>query len=163
MAARCAPTEAYKWLTVTPPWTPPKGAVLLRQYDRGLSAHRGYFHDRHARLRNAAGTRGGPGASPYYLFHPLARDRILARCPIKVIVILRNPVNGPSPMAAAVDLGWNRCRSPTRSPPNRTGWRAAGQRWWPYLQPELQALLRLARGHYADSLGGFDVVPARAS
>ncbi len=62
----------------------------------GESWYRSHFP--HQRARDAVAERtGGPvlagEASPYYMFHPLARDRIKQTRPdMKLIVLLRNPV-----------------------------------------------------------------------
>jgi hypothetical protein len=65
-------------------------------YERSLGWYRGHFAlERQAR---AAGVRSGQPtlsfeSSPYYMFHPLAADRIAADLPgIKLIVLIRDPV-----------------------------------------------------------------------
>lgn len=63
-------------------------------YGRGPGWYRACFPTRRA-LAAANGGRGGVTgeASPYYLFHPLAPERIAAALPqVRVIVMLRNPV-----------------------------------------------------------------------
>ena len=79
--ARCGTTSFYKWLIRHPA----VGPVLTKEvqyfsdeYDRGLSWYRGHFPTiAYAKLvERRQGTRMVTGeASPYYLFHPLARDR----------------------------------------------------------------------------------------
>lgn len=67
------------------------------QFARGMSWYRSRFPSCARRLR--ARIRGLPRlitgeSSPYYLFHPLTAERVAAALPeVKLIVLLRNPVN----------------------------------------------------------------------
>ncbi len=84
-AQRCGTTSMYRALSEHPAV---RKAVLHKgvhyfdmNYDHGLAWYRAHFP-----LRAGAGARGGAGAvtfesSPYYMFHPLAAQRIAADLP----------------------------------------------------------------------------------
>jgi hypothetical protein len=65
-------------------------------YDRGLNWYRAHFPLRATARRGRPAT--GPAAltfesSPYYMFHPLAADRIASDLPgVKLLVLVRDPV-----------------------------------------------------------------------
>lgn len=67
------------------------------EYWRGDSWYRSFFPTRRQRSHHVAATgrRAIAGeASPYYMFHPLAAERIAATVPdVKLLVSLRNPVD----------------------------------------------------------------------
>jgi hypothetical protein len=81
------------------------------QYDRGLAWYRCHFPAR-ARARLAArAARVAPVAfesSPYYMFHPLAAERISRDLPgVKLLVLLRDPVErAHSAHAHEVSVGY---------------------------------------------------------
>lgn len=99
-AQRCGTTSMYKTLSQHPAVLP---AVLHKgvhyfdvSHERGSRWYRGHF----PLVRTAARTEARIGhapltgeSSPYYLFHPLAAQRIAAELPaVKVLVLLRDPV-----------------------------------------------------------------------
>jgi hypothetical protein len=99
-AQRCGTTSMYKMLTRHPAVLP---AVLHKGvhyfdtgYDHGISWYRGHFPLRRTarRVERVTGVLPVTGeSSPYYMFHPLAAQRISAAYPdIKLIVLLRDPV-----------------------------------------------------------------------
>jgi hypothetical protein len=99
-AQRCGTTSMYKTVTAHPCVLP---AVLHKgvhyfdtSYDKGASWYRGHFPleataRRVARSTGAAVVTGE--SSPYYMFHPLAGERIARDLPgVRVVVLLRDPV-----------------------------------------------------------------------
>lgn len=66
-------------------------------YDRGFEWYRSHFASQHtrARVKRARGHWPVAGeASPYYMFHPLAAQRVMRDLPsVRVVVMLRNPVD----------------------------------------------------------------------
>ena len=99
-AQRCGTTSLYKTLAQHPAVLP---AVLHKGvhyfdvgYDRGPRWYAGHFPLRRtaARASEASGQPAVTGeSSPYYLFHPLAAQRIAHDLPdVKVLVLLRDPV-----------------------------------------------------------------------
>ncbi|NUT42762.1 MAG: sulfotransferase [Thermoactinospora sp.] len=99
-AQRCGTTSLYRALAQHPLLAKPvmhKGVHYFDMaYDRGLDWYRGHFPLTvgSALLKRRYGTR--PQAfesSPYYLFHPLAGERIVRDLPgVKLIVLVRDPV-----------------------------------------------------------------------
>lgn len=169
--ARCGTTSFYKWLIRHPA----VGPVLTKEvqyfsdeYDRGLSWYRGHFPTiAYAKLvERRQGTRMVTGeASPYYLFHPLARDRILDTLPdVKLIVILRDPVKRAfSLWQQQVDLGvepLSFADAIAAEPDRLAGERDKMVADPHYFSRNYKHYSYLARGHYADSLERwFDVLP----
>ncbi|MDR8409934.1 sulfotransferase [Nonomuraea sp. 3-1Str] len=99
-AQRCGTTSLYRALAQHPLLLKPvlhKGVHYFDVgYDRGLAWYRAHFPLR-AGAAVLAGRYGGrPRAfesSPYYLFHPLAGERIAADLPgVKLVVLVRDPV-----------------------------------------------------------------------
>jgi hypothetical protein len=98
-AQRCGTTSLYKTLIQHPAVLP---AVLHKGvhyfdtgYDRGPAWYRGHFptQRRAAAVRRAHGTAITGESSPYYMFHPLAAERIAKDLPdVKLLVLLRDPV-----------------------------------------------------------------------
>jgi hypothetical protein len=96
---RCGTTSLFKHLAEHPQALRPgveKGVdYFTLHYDKDLDWYRGHFPlDRLARLRRAG--HGGPvifEACTYYLFHPLALERIAKDLPdVKLVAMLRDPV-----------------------------------------------------------------------
>lgn len=99
-AQRCGTTSLHRAVAKHPDVAPPmlrKGLHYFdTQYPKGFAWYRGHFPlAAPARLRRAArGTRPISGeSSPYYMFHPLAPERIVADLPdVRLIVMVRDPV-----------------------------------------------------------------------
>jgi Sulfotransferase domain len=99
-AQRCGTTSLFRYLATHPVVVPPlfqKGIHFFDlNYGRGPRWYRGQFPVRSIANRRVAtaGQRAVSGeASPYYLFHPLAAERIARDLPaVKLIVLLRDPV-----------------------------------------------------------------------
>lgn len=97
-AQRCGTTSMFKTLAQHPDVARP----LLRKgihyfdmhYANGPRWYRGHFPLRATVARGSEGRRRITGeSSPYYMFHPLARQRLAADLPgVKVVVMLRDPV-----------------------------------------------------------------------
>jgi hypothetical protein len=99
-AQRCGTTALYKALVQHPAVL---GAGLHKgvhyfdtDYQKGLDWYRGHFprQSTASRLEQQLGVRPLTGeASPYYMFHPLAADRIARDLPrVRLVAILRDPV-----------------------------------------------------------------------
>ncbi len=97
--ARCGTTSLYRYLT----GHPFVGRALTKEvhyfsinHHRGWAWYQGHFPTvAYSRLvgRRLGGTVITGEASPYYLFHPLAAERIRAELPeAKIIAIFRDPV-----------------------------------------------------------------------
>lgn len=99
-AQRCGTTSLHRAVAKHPDVAPPllrKGLHFFdTQYPKGFAWYRGHFPlAAPARLRRLhRGTQPMTGeSSPYYMFHPLAPDRIVAHLPeVKLIVMVRDPV-----------------------------------------------------------------------
>jgi hypothetical protein len=99
-AQRCGTTSMYKTLTGHPNILPAvlhKGAHYFDTgYANGPAWYRGHFpfRTKATAVERATGHRAITGeSSPYYMFHPLAAQRIAADLPdAKLIVLLRDPV-----------------------------------------------------------------------
>ena len=97
---RCGTTSLFKTLREHPAVLPPvlhKGVHYFDTgYPRGMSWYRAHFPLRAtaARVERRTGVRPITfESSPYYMFHPLAAERIDRDLPgVKVIVLLRDPV-----------------------------------------------------------------------
>jgi hypothetical protein len=78
-----------------PPWK--EVSFFDRHYRRGPAWYRGNFPTRLylRRVRGRTGTRPVVGeASPSYVFHPLAPERVAALVPdVRLIVLVRNPID----------------------------------------------------------------------
>jgi hypothetical protein len=97
---RCGTTSMFRTLAAHPAVLPPnlhKGVHYFdTSYDRGFDWYRAHFPLRSTAARVMRRT-GVPAqtfeSSPYYMFHPLAAQRIAEDLPgVKVIVLLRDPV-----------------------------------------------------------------------
>jgi hypothetical protein len=98
-AQRCGTTSLFKTLAQHPMVARPflrKGIHYFdMNYDRRLRWYRGQFPiEATSRLRRLGRGRPRTGeSSPYYLFHPLAGQRIAADLPgVRLIVLVRDPV-----------------------------------------------------------------------
>ncbi|CAM3980872.1 sulfotransferase [Nocardiopsis rhodophaea] len=97
-AQRCGTTSLFKALIQHPHVVGPvlrKGVHYFdTSYDRGEDWYRGHFPTRAATRARGDRPRVEVGeSSPYYLFHPLAAERIARDLPgVRVIVLLRDPV-----------------------------------------------------------------------
>ncbi|MFI7618138.1 sulfotransferase family protein [Nonomuraea terrae] len=99
-AQRCGTTSLYRALAQHPLLLKPvlhKGVHYFDMaYDRGLRWYRAHF-PLQAGAALLGRRHGGPAhayeSSPYYLFHPLAGERIAATLPgVKLVVLVRDPV-----------------------------------------------------------------------
>ena len=98
-AQRCGTTSLYNYLAQHPsvgPLVLEKGAhYFSTNYDKSLAWYRSHFP---MKWRAAAERRHGRPfvtgeGSPYYLFHPLAAQRVAKTLPhVKLLVMLRDPV-----------------------------------------------------------------------
>ena len=98
-------TSLWNWLTRHPHVAPmyPSAQQIKSphffdiHYARGLDWYRSHFPTRASVERTAARTGVRPltgEASPYYVFHPLAAERVQAALPeVKLLLVLRNPVD----------------------------------------------------------------------
>ncbi|WP_160050660.1 sulfotransferase domain-containing protein [Nocardiopsis sp. FR4] len=97
-AQRAGTTSLFKALCRHPAVTGPtlrKGVHFFdTDYDRGLDWYRAHFPTRAAlRARGGRPRTRVVESSPYYLFHPLAAERIARDLPdVRVVVVLRDPV-----------------------------------------------------------------------
>jgi hypothetical protein len=99
-AQRSGTTSLYQYLAEHPAIAPAATKEVHffdTRYGRGLSWYRGHFPTRATAERGRRRTGFEPiagEASPYYLFHPLAPERIAHDLPFaKFIVMLRDPVS----------------------------------------------------------------------
>jgi hypothetical protein len=98
-AQRCGTTSLYRALMTHPAVLPPvmhKGINYFDvNYDRGPDWYYGHFPIQR-RARRAGGTSVAPiafEASGYYMFHPLAPERLARDLPeVKLIALVRDPV-----------------------------------------------------------------------
>lgn len=96
-AQRCGTTTLFKTLAQHPDVATPalhKGIHYFdKSYDRGERWYRGHF-PLAATTRRGSGPRRITGeSSPYYMFHPLARQRLASDLPAaRILVLLRDPV-----------------------------------------------------------------------
>lgn len=99
-AQRCGTTSLFRTLARHPDVISPflhKGVHYFdtaSRYTRGPEWYRGHFPLRLLADHRSANGRAVTGeASPYYVFHPLAPDRIAAELPhARLLVLLRDPV-----------------------------------------------------------------------
>jgi len=153
-AQRCGTTSMYRALSQHPDV---RKAVLHKgvhyfdmNYDRGLSWYRAHFP-----MRAAAAVTFE--SSPYYLFHPLAADRISHDLPgVKLLVLVRDPAERAysahahelargfetEPFERALDLEAERLRGEAERMLADPG----------YLSHSHQHHAYLARGRYAEQL-----------
>ena len=98
---RCGTTSMYRALSAHPAVRKAvrhKGVHYFDiAYQRGPRWYRGHFPTERSARRQAARTGVGPvqtfESSPYYMYHPLAADRIATDLPgVKVLILTRDPV-----------------------------------------------------------------------
>ncbi|NEQ36106.1 MAG: hypothetical protein F6K40_07340 [Okeania sp. SIO3I5] len=91
-AQKCGTTSLYKYLTKHPqilPATKKEVHFFDLNFDKGMSWYYSHFSQKETQNKIITGE-----ASPYYIFHPHAPQRISQSLPdIKLIVLLRNPVD----------------------------------------------------------------------
>ena len=101
-AQRCGTTSLQRYLIEHPQVTPAgvmKGVHYFdtNDYHRGLDWYRSHFPTRRSiasMTERIGGTVLTGESSPYYMFHPLAPNRIVADLPgVKIVVLLRDPVD----------------------------------------------------------------------
>jgi len=99
-AQRCGTTSMFKTLRQHPAVIAPPLQKGIHYFDKNYAEGPGWYRS-HFPLRAAARLRGRGDAdtpitgesSPYYMFHPLAADRIARDLPgVRLIVLLRDPV-----------------------------------------------------------------------
>jgi hypothetical protein len=154
-AQRCGTTSMYRALGAHPAV---RKAVLHKgvhyfdlNYDRGIAWYRAHFP-------LAVAGRLTFESSPYYMFHPLAAERIAADLPgVKLIVLVRDPVERAysahahelargfetEPFERAIELEPDRLGGQTELVAAAPG----------YLSPSHQHHAYLARGRYVEQLG----------
>ncbi len=163
-AQRCGTTSMYRTLSQHPGVVK---AVLHKgvhyfdmNYDRGLGWYRAHFPLR-AAGRRAGRAAGSPAltfeSSPYYLFHPLAADRIAHDLPeVRLLVLVRDPVERAySAYAHELARGFEREPFPRalELEPERLRGEAERMTQEPaYLSHGHQHHAYLARGRYAEQL-----------
>lgn len=97
-AQRCGTTSMFKTLVQHPDVARPflrKGVHYFdKHHDRGVLWYRGHFPIEATAMLRRRGRRALTGeSSPYYMFHPLAAQRIVQALPaVRLIVLLRDPV-----------------------------------------------------------------------
>lgn len=97
-AQRCGTTSMFKTLMQHPDVVRPfltKGVHYFdKSYEQGALWYRGHFPLAVTGLARGRGDNVVTGeSSPYYMFHPLARQRLASDLPrVKLIVMLRDPV-----------------------------------------------------------------------
>ncbi len=161
--ARCGTTSYFKYLIRHPnvgPVITKEVQYFSDRFDRGESWYRGHFPT-HAYAKLVQRRTGAPmitgEASPYYLFHPLAGERILRALPdVKLLVILRDPVKRAySFYRQQVDLGNETLTfaEAIEREPDRLRGEAERMRADPrYFSADLKFHSYVARGDYAVSL-----------
>jgi hypothetical protein len=97
---RCGTNSLYEYVAAHPlvgrALPIPEVHFFDVSFHRGMDWYQGHFplKFRPSRRKGASGHRITGESSPYYMFHPLAIQRIAECLPtIKLIVLLRNPVN----------------------------------------------------------------------
>lgn len=99
-AQRCGTTSLYRYLAQHPAVGPvviTKGAhYFSTNYAKGLDWYRSFFPTRWraAYVRRRAGAEMVTGeASPYYVFHPLAPERVAVTLPdVRLVLMVRDPI-----------------------------------------------------------------------
>ncbi len=133
-AQRCGTTTMFKTLVQHPavvPALPAQGHPLLRQVAT-TGASTGTAGTSRWRPPRGCGGRGQRAitgeSSPYYMFHPLARQRLAGDLPgVKLIVLLRDPVvRAYSGHSHEMARGFETWASRTPWPPSPSGSPASG-------------------------------------
>lgn len=162
---RCGTTSMYRTLAAHPAVLK---AVLHKgvhyfdvDYQRGADWYRGHFPLRRTaqRLSDRLGTRVQTfESSPYYLYHPLAAERIAAElADVRIIVLIRDPVERAySQYAHELARGFESERDFAIALAREPG-RLAGQEQRLRDEPRYQSHSHrhhayLSRGHYIDHL-----------
>ena len=95
-AQRCGSTSLYRYISMHPQVLPALRKEVHYfdfQYGKGRAWYLAHFPGAHRRLTGGRRTITGE-ASPYYMVHPLAPERVRAFNPeMKLIAILRDPVD----------------------------------------------------------------------
>lgn len=93
-AQRCATTSLFRMLAKHPQVVPPAITKGVHYFDTASRYARGKrFYRAHFPLASINEGKISGEASPYYIFHPLAADRIARDLPgVRVIVLVRDPV-----------------------------------------------------------------------
>lgn len=93
-AQRCGTTSLFRMLAKHPDVRPPAITKGIHYFDTADRYARGpRFYAAHFPLALGSGPKVTGEASPYYIFHPLAAQRIAQELPgVKVIVLIRDPV-----------------------------------------------------------------------
>lgn len=173
-AQRCGTTSLYRALAqhplvLKPVWR--KGVHFFDvAYDRGLGWYRAHFPLRVTAERAERRYGCRPLAfesAPYYMFHPLAAERIAMDLPgVKLIVLVRDPVErAHSAHAHEVARGFERETSFERAvalEEERLAGEAERLRAEPYATSHAHRHhAYLARGRYAEQLDRLDAVVGR--
>lgn len=162
-AQRCGTTTLYHMLIKHPQVLPALTKEVHffdNHHARGLAWYRSHFPTLWKMRRQAPN--GGPRicgeATPYYLFHPAAAERIAADLPnVKAIIMLRNPVDrahshfqhvtrlGHEPLSflEALRAEPKRLQGEAERLLREPGYRSTAHQFFSYV----------ARGEYADQLG----------
>jgi hypothetical protein len=161
-AQKAGTSSLYEYLTAHP-GIPRAATKEVHYFDlnyfRGERWYRAHFPTRAAAARHRArGVDLAPGeASPYYLFHPLAADRVRETLPdVKLIVLLRDPIKRAlSHYHHEVAMG--RETLPLEEALEREPARLAGEAERVMADPRypgtaLQTFSYLSRGRYAEQL-----------
>ncbi|PWU51988.1 sulfotransferase [Micromonospora globispora] len=173
-AQRCGTTSLFKTLSQHPGVLPPayhKGVHYFdMDYQRGMSWYLGHFPTtaKGEAVREQLGVRGITGeSSPFYMFHPLAGQRITEDLPgVKLLVLLRDPVERAySAHSHELARGYETESSFERAL-ELEGERTAGERERmtadpTYLSYHLQHNAYLARGRYIEQLERLETLVGR--
>jgi Sulfotransferase domain len=163
-AQRCGTTSLFKTLAQHPAVLPPafhKGVHYFdAAFERGPAWYYGHFPTR-ARAAAVSRRLGVPvvtgESSPFYMFHPLAAERIAAELPdVKLLVLLRDPVERAY-SAHAHELARGYETEPFERALELEDERIAGERERmtvdpTYLSHHLQHNAYLSRGRYIEQL-----------
>lgn len=171
-AQRCGTTSMFKALAQQPLVAKPflrKGVHFFdTHYDEGLDWYRGNFPvGATSRLRRPGAGRPVTGeSSPYYMFHPLAGQRIADDLPdVKLIVMLRDPVERAY-SAHAHEFARGYEREPFERAVALEPERVVGQRERMLAEPGYQSYdwqhhAYLARGRYHEQLQALEALVGR--
>lgn len=171
-AQRCGTTSMFKALAQQPLVAKPflrKGVHFFDiHYDQGVDWYRGNFPlVPTSRLRRFGAGRPLTGeSSPYYMFHPLAAERIARDLPdVKLLVMLRDPVERAY-SAHAHEFARGHETEPFEQAVALEPERVAGKRERMLAEPgyqsyDLQHHAYLARGQYHEQLSALEALVGR--